>query len=179
MSNTLVSNRYARSLYRIAGDSSEKAELYQSVLMEIKELFGDEKIRKILLSPAIPKGLKVEVLSHVVGKVGGDKHIGEFVRTLVLSGRVGVFEVLADSFGKLIDDSQGVVKACVSTVVELSEEELGLVKSSLEAATGKKINLSSKLDSSLLGGVLVEIGNKVVDFSLRNRLERMAKMAVV
>ena len=179
MSNTLVSNRYARSLYRIANDNSEKALLYQNVLLGIKDVFGDEKIRKILLSPAIPKDLKIEVLSHVVDKVGGDKHVTEFVRTLVLSGRVGVFEVLADSFGKLIDDSQGVVKACVSTVVELSEEDLGLMKSSLEAATGKKINLSSKLDSSLLGGVVVEIGNKVVDFSLRNRLERMAKIAVV
>tara|TARA_B100000902_G_C27063477_1_gene790310 strand:- start:173 stop:712 length:540 start_codon:yes stop_codon:yes gene_type:complete len=179
MSSNLVSNRYARALWRVCSGSKEKASSYREVLTLVGQLFEDEDVRRVLVSPVIPKDLKNQVLEYVVTQSGADDALKSFIKGVVDVGRVSILEDLSDSFGALLDASEGLLSANVSSVVELSPSEVEQVKVSLESATKRKVVVTNTTDATLLGGICVQIGNKIIDMSLRSRLERLTRAAIV
>ena len=179
MSDILVAKRYAKALFKVCGSDDGVLDEAQKVLDSLSQLFTDASIGKVLTSPSMPKDLKLQILEHVAGKVGSHKDITNFLKVSVDAGRIEIFAQLNGVFRDLLNDRRGVVDATVSSVVALSQEELQSTKENLEKLTGKKVRLKAHLDPELLGGILVRIGHKVIDLSLKSRLNRVARSAIV
>ncbi|MBI2603864.1 MAG: ATP synthase F1 subunit delta [Deltaproteobacteria bacterium] len=169
--SNLIASRYARSLLKVT--SVEKADKYQKVFLAIKKLFEIPEALQILKSPIMPERLKSDLLSLALDESGADMQFRNLVKAVLYAGRVQEFPRIADSYDSLVLESRNEVIANVFMARELSTTLQQNLTSTLESLFKKKIILKSKVDSSILGGFVVKVGNFRLDQSLRTKIDRM------
>ena len=180
MSDTLVCKRYAKALFRLCEGNQGLQDEALSVLNGIADLYKDDSICKVLVSPSIPKDLKLQVLEHVNTKEGkGSSQITNFIKVAVDAGRVEIFKDLSVVFRNLLFDSRGITEAIVTSVTPLSDDDVEATRKNIENLTGRKVDLTFEQDPELLGGFIVRMGNSIIDLSLKSRLNRLARGAIV
>ncbi|MBI2958152.1 MAG: ATP synthase F1 subunit delta, partial [Chloroflexi bacterium] len=94
---------------------------------------------------------------------------------LVKAGRLAIVDQMAEAYNAFADDRLGIVHARLSSAVPIGGEEQGRVEQWLEEYSGKKVVLESTIDPQLLGGLVIRMGDKVFDASVRTRLERLKR----
>jgi F-type H+-transporting ATPase subunit delta len=92
---------------------------------------------------------------------------------LAARGRFAILPAIAAEYDALVRQSRGIIRATVTTPVPLSEPDQAAVKARVEELAGEKVELVTQLDPSLLGGLTVRIGDRLIDASVRGRLERL------
>ena len=163
--------RYAEAAFEIAErDGSMQA--WVAAFAVAEERLGDPDVVRLLSNPAIPTASRVEVL----GRILGDDVTGAPRNLLALMIRRGRFELLPAvirEFWRLYRSREGIVEATVTSAVELGPDELEALQERLVAITGERIELQPEIDPELLGGVQVRVGDRLIDGSVRGRLERL------
>lgn len=175
MSTSAIANRYAESLYSVL--SPDEAESAASGLEAVKDLFKLEDASKILLSPVMPPELKSDLLRYALEKTGGPDALAKFCEVVISSERVSLLPAIYDSFVQIVQEAKGIKKAELISAEALSEEDLGKIRQLAEEKFGSKLELEAKLDSEILGGFLINVGNKRIDLSLKSRLEALTATA--
>ena len=130
---------------------------------KIADLYG-------CLTTVISVAEKQKVLSQVLDKLDVDPMIKNFCSLLAEKERLPLFEEIAEAFGKLLDEAWGVVRGKLLTAVSLSKEQQAGILARLEKQTSKQIALKFEVDPSILGGVVLQVGDNVLDASLRAQL---------
>lgn len=171
-----IARRYARALFRLAGNDLKKARTLLKQFDSIVELYGIEMAAKVLQSPAMPKDLKISLLNYAMSKSPEDPEVKRFVNSIVDAGRIAEFPAIISAFSALIDEREGRLAAEVTSVVPLKDDVLASIK----AAIGEsgKVDLHNVVDKSILGGLVVKVGNKIVDLSFKSRLNDIANSAL-
>lgn len=177
MGETKVAKRYAKALFKVKKNDPASARKALEVLDAAAELFEDKKIRRVLASPAVPGEVKQSVLDYVVDKAGGSAEDKRFFQMVVAAGRVEVIPETAVAFRDLINAVEGLVEATVITVAPLPAEDLAELSKFLEKLEKKKVHLNQEIDKTILGGLVVHVGNNRLDMSLRSKLESIAQSA--
>lgn len=175
MSVIAIANRYAESLYSVTDQST--VENILSSLFTVKDLFKLEDASKILKSPVMPKELKIDLIKYALDQVSANDVVRNFFEVVVDSGRVELVPEIADCFSNIVDEAKGVSKAEVVSATALDQADLDKIKALAEQKIGSKLEIVSKVDEELLGGFLVNVGNKRVDLSLKSRLEALTATA--
>ena len=98
-----------------------------------------------------------------------------FVRLLVANRRLDLIKVISEQFEQFRADDEGYVMAHVQTAYPLDEAELNQINTVLQQALGKQPRLQVQVDESLIGGVLIKAGDRVIDASVRGQIQRLAK----
>ena len=178
MKQSLISKRYSRALFKLTDNSIERSRKYLEVLENLRDLFDESKIRRVLVSPVIPKDLKKEILDYSISKSNGDKIIKNFIHNLVMIGRTEIIGDLYQSFKDIINRVDGVVEATLTTVVPVETDYLDKIVEMIESRIKSRVLLTQDIDTSILGGFVVKIGNRVIDLSLRTKLEGIIQKAV-
>ncbi len=169
-----VGTRYAEALFKIA----EREDLVDTIEQELKEvdtvIQSSQDLRKILYHPQISaeekKGLLITLLEDKVSTVTMD-----FLKLLVEKQRDQYFSNIVRYYVELANNARKVNQAQISSVVELEAAEKKQLENLLSKITGKKIKTSYIVDPSLIGGVVVHIGDRVIDGSIRTRLDTLKK----
>lgn len=177
MGDTLVAKRYAKALFRSYENDVTKAKQAQETLATVGSLFDDKKVRRILNSPAMPSELKKELLDYAVDKGNGGENLRKFFNTIVQSGRVASIPGIVESFHELINEAEGVIDAQVSSVAPLSDADMKQLAAYLEKIQNKKVKIAQNIDKTILGGLVVRVGNSLLDLSLRSKLDSIAQNA--
>lgn len=178
MSGSLVANRYARALFRLYDQSLEPAKKQLEALAIMAALFEEKKIKGILVSPVIKKSHKKEIIDVVLEKAGGDETLQRFTDGVIEAGRVPMLQYLHTAFSEILNEKEGVVDANVVSVVPLNADQMENLSRALGQSSGKQINLTGSVDPAILGGLVIKIGNNLIDLSLKSKLEAMAQNAV-
>lgn len=174
-----VAGRYAQALYDIASEE-ETLPKYKSTVdkieLELKAVrtILDENIelQRLLYHPQITAAAKKELLDQLFkGKIS--EVTGNFLALLVDRRRATYFGDIVDEFVALANASRGIIEAKVTTAVELNDMEKGELSSILARLTGKKVQTSYAVDPSILGGVIVRVGDKIIDGSVKTRLSTL------
>lgn len=166
-----AARRYAEALFDIA--SSENAiDAYRASLDRLAKAFGPETVRA-LRDPRVTLEHRRAALD--AGSKDEPRAIRAILDLLLQRDRVALVPAIARAFGDLVDAREGVIKARITTPVELGERERGEFVSRLESAAGKKIRASFAVDPSLLGGATVQLGDRLIDTSLRTQLNALAR----
>ena len=97
----------------------------------------------------------------------------KFFAIVVRKKREPMLQAVADGFVEQYNTKFNIANASVKSAIELSEAALAEIKSHLESQTGKKINLSSKVDAELIGGVVVQVGDRLFDASIAGKLGKL------
>jgi len=165
-----VAKRYAQGLFLLA---QEKNALDQ-VAAEMKDLDEllqeDDTLLDFLAAPQVRDQDKFSVLRSVFsGKVS--RMLEEFLTLVVAKRRNPYIHEIAEAFEELVLDHNGFVKSQIITAVTLSRGETDKMQEKLEAKSGKKVMIVTKVDPSIIGGVIVILGDQIIDKSIRHQLE--------
>lgn len=169
----IVSERYALSLYEVAADE-KKEKAYLDELSAVCEVFKREPdFLKMLLTPSIALEDKQNVLRKVFeGRV--EEFLLNFLMLITEKGRVGLIQSMYQAYKEQYYFENGIVEVHAVTAKPMSEALTEKLKAKMSTVTGKQVVLETSVDESILGGIVVKLGNEQFDTSLRTRLSEIA-----
>ncbi len=172
MSETLVAKRYANALHDSAVATGKTGDVDADVKLVADTLAESKDLRMLFASPVVSRERKAAVIDALFGNRIQTETLS-FLRMLVSKRREGTFLEVAAAYQGMRDDEMGVVVATARTPVALSAESEANLRAMLEQKTGKKIRLLVETDRSLVGGLVVRVGDIVYDGSVANRLAKL------
>ena len=131
-----------------------------------------DNFRKILFHPSVTRDEKKKLIKKVFGEAVSDL-TRNFLNLLVDRRNEGILEFVPEVYKGVVDEKKGVLKAKVQTVIPLTGERLNTLKKRLDKLTGKMVEIEAVQDSNILGGMVIQIGNRMVDGSVASRLKNL------
>jgi F-type H+-transporting ATPase subunit delta len=175
MKDRKLASRYAGALLSVFPDPSQ-AESTDEFLRALSDAMEQSaEFRDVMLDPAFPRSSRKAVLRSLAEQRGLPDTVGRFMDTLVDNNRVGVIPTIALVFHEAREEALGIVPAEITTATPLEGTQQDRARAALERLTGRKVRLSCKVDSDLLGGAVTKIGSKVYDGSLRSHLSELRR----
>lgn len=176
-----VAKKYSTALFNIVKEKG----LIETAYQQFEELDNlvrtDDTLLRFLLAPHILDRQKVGLVRNVFGP-RLDPLFVEFLLVLVKKYRIGYLHEIIESFRKLVADERGMIVAQIVTAQPLTDAERSDLSTQLQARTGKTIELEEKVDPSILGGMIVILGDRIIDGSVRCSLgllkEKLMKLKV-
>jgi F-type H+-transporting ATPase subunit delta len=165
---------YARALYGAADDIGRVEEVREEIL-QLDEIFKKEKaFDKLMLNPAISNASKKEMIKEIFGgKVL--EEVLSFLCILIDKGRVYGYHNIVRQYCKIVDEETGVGEGTIYSAVELPDEQRQKFEDEADRLLRKKVKLRNKVDTSLIGGVKIFVDGKIIDASLRTKLDKLAE----
>ena len=170
MKNQVIAKRYSKALFNLAaeGNAIEQygAELdgFNQVLKALPDF------ENILRNPLYPEAVKMGLCKKVSAQMELSPIVGSFLSLLVEKKRIQHLPEITDYYHKLIDEHSNIARAKVKAAVKLDAAEIEKIAAALEKKIGKKIVVEFSQDSSLIGGVFAQIGDFVLDGSVKRQL---------
>lgn len=161
-------NEYATALFMLASEENCKEEIAKDLAIIRQAFLEHEELKELLSSPAIPKSERLSVVDTVFGSLL--EYTVSFVKILCEKQMLGGFETMADEYEKMLESAKNLSVAKVTSAVELTEEEQKKLKEKLETICGHSVILETSVDTSMLGGMVIALDDKIIDASLRRRL---------
>jgi len=168
--NLVIAKRYAKALFNLALESGQVDQYGQELddfarlLQELPELADG------IQNPLYPEATRKSLFYSVADRVGMAPIMKSFMNLLVEKKRVEHLASIAEYFHKLIDEHANIARALVSAPKKLDAKVVEEIAQTLEKMTGKKIVIEFKEDPALIGGVVAQIGDLVLDGSVRRQL---------
>lgn len=172
---TDTSKSYADALFSLAMETNTISETL-TALKEMRDgLYGTEGALDLLASPSIPKDERCAVLEKAFGDVQPE-HVLSFVGVLVQHGYIRELDDCLKAYTELHDAVRRLSTAYVTSAVELTEGEKAKLIEKLSQKLGRTIHLECAVDPSLLGGLIVNVDGKVIDGSLKHKLQEIKEV---
>ena len=173
MSVEAVAARYARALFEIGTETNGLAALADEI-RKIGEVYaGSAELRSVVDNPLVDEKGRKAVLADLCGRLGLGPIARNTVQMLAERHRLAVLPYVSRELDRFSEEKQGLVRAHVTTATQMPDTYYAKVKEQIEKATGKKVVLDRAVDPALLGGVVTRIGDRVIDGSIRSRLDAL------
>lgn len=163
--------RYAEAAFQIA-DRDGTLEPWLKDLETAAASLGEGDVARLLANPAIAFDDRAEIVNQVLGKRVSEK-ARNLVLLLVRRGRSELLPRVATEYRRLYDRREGIVEATVTSATPLDQGELAAIRSRIGELTSGKVEMTTSVDPSILGGVIIQLGDQLIDGSVRGRLERL------
>jgi F-type H+-transporting ATPase subunit delta len=167
-----VSHRmYARSLFQAARDAGRLDAVHEQ-LGDFAAAIGQvPELRRVLENPELDPQEKAGVLGEILGDA--DELVHNFVLLVSEKGRAGELEEIYRELDALVAAEQKRLIVELTTAYELSDDEAAAILQKIEAVSGRSVEATRKVDSSLIGGIVLQAGSLRVDASVKGRLDRL------
>jgi len=173
MKNLAIARRYAKALLLI-GQQDDQTERYRNELQSVAGLVAqDRRLDQAINNPLYESSARKRVLQSLIAKLKFSKVMESFLILLFEKGRFGFLEHINDFYQNLADELKGVARATVTSASALSADAVDRIRGGLSKRTGKDIILDVKQDPGLIGGVITQIGDLVLDGSIKTQLLNM------
>ena len=166
-----AARRYAEAAFQVAMRDRTLA-TWRADLETASEIAGDARSLAVLANPAVPMERRQEVLGHLLTDQVSQPALN-LIALLLRRGRIEALPRVAVEFRRLDDQRQGVTHATATSATALTQDEVQALTARLEQTSGGRIELALHVDPSLLGGLVVRVGDRLIDGSVRGRLERL------
>lgn len=172
-----LARRYARALLQLA-DTPMQREIFGRDLAAFVRTAsttteGDANLLTVLDFGVHPQAERRKLLDAILARLNLDATVVKFLQLVFERGRIAGAPQMSSAFADMADQLAGRQKATVTSARPLASDSLAKLKASLEKVTGKTIIVDTKVDPTLLGGVVAQVGTYVFDGSLKSQLERM------
>lgn len=170
MRNLVIAKRYAKALFSLSQEDGE-IERYGKELVDFAQLVKEiPELANAIQNPLYPEATRKTMFQSVAEKAGLSPVVRSFINLLIEKKRVQYMQEIADYYHKLVDEHSNIAHAQLRSATELDEDVLQDIAQTLERMTGKKIVIEFQQDPSLIGGVLAQIGDLVLDGSVKRQL---------
>jgi F-type H+-transporting ATPase subunit delta len=173
MSNQASANRYAKALLDVAIKEADPVTVERE-LAAFADLFAThEELRRSLTNPVVPVHAKRAVIDQLIARLQPSKPAGKLMQLLVDRDRLELLPDLMNAYRERLMDHQNVVRAEVVSTIPLAQDRAAVLQRKLAAATGRTVNLHTRIDPSILGGLVARVGTVVYDGSIATQLAKM------
>ncbi len=172
MIGDVVAQRYAQALFAVGKEQGmAQLESYGQTLAALSALIGQSPdLERLLSAPVISVAEKQTVLDRILSALQADITINHFCRLLAEKERLGLFRNIATAFGRQLDTAAGVVRGTLVTAVALDEQRHNVLAAELGKKMGATLALQYEVDPSILGGLVLRLGDTLMDASLKAQL---------
>jgi F-type H+-transporting ATPase subunit delta len=168
-----IARVYAEALFEVAKEKG-KLDAIQGQLGQVADaLQADRELAVFFFSPYFSSAEKRDGIARAI--TGAEPELTNFLGLLVEKHRMPVIFRMRRRFDELWAEENKQLDVTLTSAVELDPEIVGRVGAEIERQTDRKVQLRSRVDEDLLGGLVLQVGNMVLDASIRNRLERLRK----
>ena len=165
-----VSGRYATALFELARDQNV-VDAVKADLDSFEGLLNDSAdLKRLVRSPVFAADAQSRALSAVLDKAGIKGISANFLKVLTANRRLFAVADVIRAYRALVARFKGEASADVTVAEPLSDKNLDALKVALKSVTGKDVALNVKVDPSIIGGLVVKLGSRMVDGSLRTKL---------
>jgi F-type H+-transporting ATPase subunit delta len=168
----VVARRYAGAIFALGKKEGDKSlARHGACLAALGEMIDvSPELALVLKSPVISIEEKKALVDKLLVQVKADSTVRNFCFLLADKERLAFLREITVCYGRLLDTAKGVLRGKLTTAVPLSGEKQVAVKTALEKKSGKAIELTFAVDKNILGGVVLNMGDRVLDASLRAQL---------
>jgi len=171
-----ISKRYARAFFEIAGEE-KKLEQYYNELSQFSSIVAENKdLGGFLANPIFDEEAKKKVLEKIIGKLSLSKMTINFLNLLIDKKRIDVLPDIENCYRQMMDETLQKVRVTLKTAFPLSGEMQEYITSHLKKMTGQAVEVTVESDKSLLGGILIGVGDTLYDGSIKNQLNNMRNL---
>ncbi len=171
-----IADVYSRSLFEVAQDRDVLDRVHEELGQFADALEEDHNLQLFFFSPYFSSQEKKDGISKLIEDA--DENFVRFLELLAERHRMPVIFRIRRAFDDLWREENKLLPVSVTSAVDLDAETVEGIGRRIEEQTGKKIELSSSVDPDVLGGIVLQVGNMVLDASVRNRLERLRRSIV-
>lgn len=171
-----IARPYAQAAFDVA-KAENNLSGWAAFLESAAQMVGQEDVRQLAQNPKVAKNQLVSLFEEVL-KPSSESH-KNFLNTIVMQGRVGALSTIYDAFLDHKNAYEGTADAHIVTAHAMSAQEMQELVVALEKKLGKKLKPEVSVDSNLIGGFCVTVGDEVLDMSVRAKLARMQSALTV
>lgn len=168
-----VAGRYASALFELANEQNQLDEVDADLGKFKAMLDQSEDLSRLVKSPAFAAEEQERALGAVMDWAAIGATTGNFLKVVNRNRRLFAAEDMITTFRALLARHRGEVVAKVTSAVALSEAQLAVLKDKLKSSHGKDVRLDASVDPSLLGGLVIKVGSRMFDSSLRTKLANL------
>lgn len=172
MSYEAVARRYAQAVFELGKETGKLVEVSKQIGALADVFSGSDELRSVIGNPLVPEGAREAILVEIGQKLGVGDIASRTLRVLAQNRRIAALPDIARALARLVDADTKTLRATVTSAGALSDGYLGKLRAELEKATGQNVVLTVNKDPSLISGVVVQIGDRVIDGSARAKLRR-------
>lgn len=168
-----IAEVYARSLFEVAKEEG-KLDTVREQLGQVADVLHESRdLQVFFFSPYFSSEEKVEGLDKAISDA--DETVRNFLQLLVEKHRMPALFRIRQRFEALWQDENKILPVQITSAIELDEQTVTNIGNRIGERTGRKVELRSDVDPNILGGIVLQVGNNVLDASIRNRLENLRK----
>jgi F-type H+-transporting ATPase subunit delta len=171
-----AARRYAEAAFEVAL-RDDAVDAWRRELDSAAAIVADERAGRALANPSIPLETRTALAEKTFARLVGPK-VQNLMRLMLRRGRIQELPRLAAEFRRLDDQRQGITRATATSATALTSDQVRELTERLETTAGGRVALDTEVDPSLLGGLVVRLGDRLIDGSVRSRLERMRNQLV-
>ncbi|XP_057622172.1 ATP synthase subunit O, mitochondrial [Chionomys nivalis] len=171
-----IEGRYATALYS-AASKQNKLDQVEKELLRVGQLLKDPKVSLAVLNPYIKRSIKVKSLASITAKEKFSPLTANLMNVLAENGRLSNTQAVISAFSTIMSVHRGEVPCTVTTASPLDEAVLSELKTVLKSflGQGQILKLEVKTDPSIMGGMIVRIGEKYVDMSAKTKIQKLSQ----
>ena len=172
MAKQVGGQRYARALFDLAVEK-DSTDQWATDLAQLAEAMQDEQFNLFLKHAEVPLDRKIESLATVLSEI--DPMVRNLGSLLITRNSVDTIGDVAVSYNRLVDDQLGRQRIEVTTAVELEPAEAERIRQFVANLVQREVVMSTQVDESILGGMIIQVGDRLMDGSTRSKLEELRK----
>jgi F-type H+-transporting ATPase subunit O len=172
-----LDGRYATSLWKVASEQGQLPAVEKD-LAGFKSVMGSEAVQQLLTNPSIPKNSKQDAIGALMEKSKFADSTKNFFKVLAENGRLAELEGIMGKFDELQRAAKGEVHAQVTVAEELTAAQTKALEKSLKSfmAEGSKMSLSVTVKPEILGGLVIDVGDKHINMSILQRIQQLSNL---
>ena len=175
--NKVVAQRYAKALLEFADEKFTKEQILSEITDTSKSLSGSDDLQRVMTSPVISDSEKKNVLSKIFGTTVNGV-ILNFLKLLIDKNRFNILSSIVKEYRKEINKLNNMLDMKVTSAIELSDSEKAMIKVKLQKILNKDIELEWASDNNIIGGLIFEANDNIVDNSLLHKLQEIKKEVI-
>jgi F-type H+-transporting ATPase subunit delta len=165
-----MAGRYATALFELALESNAVASIESDLAKFDGMVAGSPDLARVVRSPVFTAEEQSKALSALLGHVGIEGLAAKFLKLVTSNRRLFAVRTMIKDYRALVAAHKGEVRAEVTVAEPLSQAHSAAIKDALQAVTGKNVEVDLRVDPAIIGGLVVKLGSRMVDSSLRTKL---------
>ena len=168
----IIANRYAEALFQLSEEENITKEIYNELHSVLNIIKSNKDLDNVLKSPLVAKAEKVQLIETLFNnKI--NNNLKNFLKILVEKGRISSLKSIELTFKQLLNEKNNIIEGTVISAIPLTDEKVKELEEKLSKKYNKNVTLENKVDKTILGGVLVRLGNTQIDGSVKTRLDNI------
>ena len=171
-----ISQRYALALYDLSKEKNQTEEFITNMTAFIKIFNSNKDLKNFVKNPTYSVENQKIVFDKILTSMNLNKMVKNFFSLLILKKRMFFLNTIIDEFLKIISHNKGEISGSLITAKEIDEKVTNDIEKEISNNIKRPIKLKSKVDETLIGGLIIQIGSLMIDTSIKNKLQKYKKL---